>query len=105
MHEQRERRALAGVGQEQIDGLPRRVAVGQAELRAVALERFDAIVFRVAHIAGENLQMVGHARAIIVLGFVIDGGHRDLRRIDLSNGAAAFRGQACGPQERRDRLN
>ena len=71
---------LARLRQEQIDELPRRIAVGQAELGAPVFERVGAIVFRFARPAGENLRMFRHAGAIVVFGFVVDGGHRRLPR-------------------------
>ncbi len=81
MDENRKRRRLARRRKEQIDDLPRRIAVGQAKLGAPGFERLGAIIFAFAYPAGENLRMFRHAGAIVVFDFVIDGGHRRLRQI------------------------
>jgi len=62
-----ERRRFARFRQEQVDELARRVAVGQAKLGAVALERLGAIKLRVARPAEKNLLMFRHAGAKVVL--------------------------------------
>jgi len=68
---------------EQIEVLPRRFAVGQAELGAALLERVGAIKLGVANPAGKNLSILRHPGAVVIFGFVVDGGHR--------RGAPAFR--------------
>jgi hypothetical protein len=82
-----ERRRGAGLRQEQIDKLPRRVAIGQTEFRAVQLERFGTIALGLARPAGKNLRMVRHGDAGTVFGLKIDGGHRRL---------PAFGARDCG---------
>ena len=71
----RERRLFARLRQEQIDELPRRIAVGQAELGTVALERLGAIILGIARPARKNLRMLRHADAQIVFALQVDGGH------------------------------
>ena len=73
---------FARLGQEQIDELPRRIAVGQAKLGAVALERLGAIVLGLARPARQKSR---HGPARVMRGLYsaleIDGGHRRLQRI------------------------
>jgi hypothetical protein len=78
VNEHGERGVFARFRQEQIDELPRRIAVGQAELGAPGLEHVGAIILRLPRPAGKNFRMLRHAGAIVVLGFVVDGGHRRL---------------------------
>src|ERR1700733_16244506 len=78
MNEQRERRIFAGLRQEQVDILPRRIAIGEAKLGAAGFERVGAIILSFPCPAGKNLRMFRHAGAIVVFGFVVDGGHRRL---------------------------
>ena len=91
MDEQRQRRRGAGLRMEQIEILPRRVAVSQAELGAARFERVGAIKLGVARPAGENLRMLRHAGAIVIFGFVVDCRHRRLPafRIRLRQGCPA----------------
>src|SRR5262245_55795089 len=72
MDEQRQGRSGAMRRTEQIDGLARRRAIGEAEFGAPGLLRLGAVGGGVALPAGENLRMIGNAGAIVVLGFVID---------------------------------
>ncbi len=48
MDEQRERRAAARLRNKQVDALPRRIAIGKAELGATFLEHIGTIVLRLA---------------------------------------------------------
>jgi hypothetical protein len=72
MHEQRERRVTGRVGKKQIDLLARAGSVGEAEFRVFFRLHAVAISRRLALPAGKYLHMLGHARAIIVLDFVVN---------------------------------
>jgi hypothetical protein len=61
--EESERGVVPRVRQEQVDGLPRRVAVGKAELGAPALEHLGAIVLGVPRPPRKKLRMLRHAGA------------------------------------------
>src|SRR5690242_17098420 len=78
MNEDRQRRVLVPLGQEQIDRLPRRAAIGQAELGTAVFEHLGPIKLRFSRPAGKNLGMFGHAGAIVIFNFVVDRGHRRL---------------------------
>ena len=68
MDEHDERRRFAGRGQEQIDELPRRVAVGKAELGLAVFERLDAVVLGRARPTGKNLRVIGHGETGAIFG-------------------------------------
>jgi hypothetical protein len=70
---QRERRRVAAEsGREQVDELPRALAVAQAELGTTLLHCFGAILFGFAGPARENLRVVGDAGAVVVFSLVVD---------------------------------
>ncbi len=73
MDEQRQRRSHPGPGRKQVDELPQRLAVAQSELGAPLLHRFGTVVFGFARPAREDFRVLGHAGAIVVFGFVVDG--------------------------------
>ncbi len=78
VNEQRERRLATRIRQEQIQRLAGRITIGQPKLGAAALERVDAIEFAFAHPAREDLLMIRHAGAVVIFGFIVDGGHARL---------------------------
>ncbi len=78
MNENRQRRAFPRFRQEQIEILPRLIAIEAAKLGAPAFEHVDAEKLGVARPAGENLRVLRNAGAIVIFGFVIDGGQRCL---------------------------
>jgi len=75
MNKNREWRILVALRQEEIDGLPRGSAIGQAELGAAVFEHLDPIKLRFMRPAGKNLGVLGHTRAIVIFNFVVDRGH------------------------------
>ena len=76
------------LGREQVDGLPRRRSVGDAELGASRAA--CAIGRRFALPARENLRMLGHPAAIVVFYFVVDG-HVESRARSLRWSRSALR--------------
>jgi hypothetical protein len=102
MNEKSQRRTVSRLRQEQVNELPRRIAIGKPELGAAALERVGAIKLRVARPARKNLDMFRHAGAVVVLGLIVDGGHRRLPRTLLTSlahelAARESFGQAAAP--------
>ena len=61
-----------GIGKEQIDGLARARAVGEAELGVLVRLHPLAIGRGVAHPAREDFRMLRHARAVVVFGLVVN---------------------------------
>src|SRR5579863_3818167 len=76
--EQRKRRVSRRVRHEQIQRLPRRVAIRQSELGAATLKGVKAVSLSVAHPAREYLLVIRHAGAVVIFSFVIDSGHARL---------------------------
>ena len=73
MDEQRERRRDIGARRKQIDELARRRSVTQSKLGTPLLHGFGAIVLGLARPACEDFRVFGHAGAVVVFGFVVDG--------------------------------
>ena len=73
MDEQRERRCDVRARREKIDELARRRSVAEPELGAPFLHGFGAIVLGLARPACEDFRVFGHAGAVVVFGFVVDG--------------------------------
>ena len=72
MDEQRERGVAGRVGKEQVDGLARARAIGEAEFGVLFRLHPLAIGGRLAFPAGKDFRMVRHARAIVVLGLIVN---------------------------------
>src|SRR5271169_5566664 len=98
MNENRERHSLSRLRQEQVDVLPRRIAIAEAELSAPGFESVGAVILRLARPTRKNLGMLGHPGAIVVFGFVVDNGQRRLPRIYTREIAACLtRWQVAAP--------
>ena len=79
-------RGLARRRKEQIDELPRRIAVAEAELGLAGLEHLGAIIFGRARPTRENLRVIRNGEAGTILGLKIEVRHRMLQ---LSGGEIA----------------
>ena len=79
VNEHCQRRAFAGRRQKQIDELPRRIAVDNAELGLAGFEHFGAVVFGRARPAGENLRVIRNGDAGTIFGLEVEVGHRALQ--------------------------
>src|SRR5262245_44948373 len=73
MYKECERDRDIWLRREEIDHLPERGAIFEAELGTPLLHGFGAIILGLSRPPGEDLGMIGHACAIVVLGFEIDG--------------------------------
>src|SRR4029078_6873279 len=73
MDEQHGRCCDVRARREKIDELARRRSVAEPELGAPFLHGFGAIVLGLARPACEDFRVFGHAGAVVVFGFVVDG--------------------------------
>src|SRR4029079_14904494 len=73
VHEQCERAGVVATWPEQIEGLARRGAVLQSDLGAAVLPGFITIARALALPTLEDLRMLGHPGAVVVLDLPING--------------------------------
>ena len=92
MDEQSQRRLADFAGGEQVDELARRRAVVQPELGAALLHRLPAVILGLSRPAREDLRVLRHPRAVVVLGLVVDRRHSRLPiRQDWASAARSAR--------------
>src|SRR5215472_7463682 len=90
MNKNRERRMLMLLRQEQVDGLARRTAIGQAELGATRFKHIGAVELGFIGPARKNLGVLGHTGTIVVFNVVVDRGQRRLPKTCTASSLASL---------------